>query len=86
LVLFGQEAFCPRMDRPVKPPLPADRLLDCGAGTGRFAAEMAELCQVWVLDDHEEALKILRTRFPAQRIVALCGRPGSACRMASSIL
>jgi SAM-dependent methyltransferase len=50
-----------------------DRLLDCGAGTGRFAAEMAALCDVTVLDDHEEALRLLRTRFPAERIIKLEG-------------
>ena len=69
----GKRRFVREWISRVKPPLPDDRLLDCGAGTGRFAAEMAALCQVWVLDDHEEALKILRTRFPAQRIVALAG-------------
>lgn len=50
-----------------------DRLLDCGAGTGRFAAEMAALCQVWALDDHEESLRLLRERMPAERVLALAG-------------
>ena len=50
-----------------------DRLLDCGAGTGRFAAEMAARCDVTVLDDHEEALRLLRTRFAAERIIKLEG-------------
>lgn len=48
-------------------------LLDCGAGTGRFAKEMESLCQVMVLDDHEEALRILRTRFRAEQILSLAG-------------
>lgn len=39
-------------------------LLDCGAGTGCFAAEMAALVRVLVLDDHEESLQRLRSRFP----------------------
>ncbi len=56
-----------------RPPHKADRLLDCGAGTGRFAAEMAGLCDVWVLDDHEDALNLLRKRFKADRILNLAG-------------
>ncbi len=50
-----------------------DRLLDCGAGTGRFAGEMAAHCQVWALDDHEESLRLLRERLPAGRVLALAG-------------
>ena len=45
-----------------RPPRPDDVLLDCGAGTGLFAKEMEPLCRVFVLDDHEEALRILRRR------------------------
>jgi ubiquinone/menaquinone biosynthesis C-methylase UbiE len=52
-------------------PAPTDILLDCGAGTGRFAQEMAQYCQVRVLDDHEEALRLLRTRFNADQILSL---------------
>ena len=51
----------------------SDRLLDCGAGTGRFAAEMSAHCDVWVLDDHEDALNLLRKRFRAERILSLAG-------------
>ena len=51
----------------------SDRLLDCGAGTGRFALEMAPLCDVTVLDDHEESLRLLRARFPADRVLSLAG-------------
>jgi len=49
------------------------RLLDCGAGTGRFAAEMTDACEVWALDDHEESLQLLRKRFPPDRVLALNG-------------
>ena len=48
-------------------------LLDCGAGTGLFAEEMAVQCGVLVLDDHEEALKLLRARFRADQIISLAG-------------
>lgn len=57
----------------VRPPQPSDRLLDCGAGTGRFAKEMEAHCQVLVLDDHEEALKLLRARFRPEQILSLAG-------------
>lgn len=57
----------------VKPPRSTDRLLDCGAGTGRFAEEMAANCQVLVLDDHEEALRMLRRKFQPEQILSLAG-------------
>jgi len=44
-------------------------LLDCGAGTGLFAALMRADCRVRVLDDHAESLAILRTRFGPDEIV-----------------
>ena len=46
-------------------------LLDCGAGTGRFAAEMEEHCKVLVLDDHEESLELLREQFSPEQVLAL---------------
>lgn len=52
-----------------RPPAPDDELLDCGAGTGRFAAEMQRHCRVRVLDDHEESLARLRTRFTPERVL-----------------
>ncbi len=55
------------------PPRPDSLLLDCGAGTGRFAQEMQAHCRVMVLDDHEESLRILRTRFRADQILSLAG-------------
>jgi ubiquinone/menaquinone biosynthesis C-methylase UbiE len=57
----------------VGPPRTADLLLDCGAGTGRFAKEMEAHCRVMVLDDHEEALRLLRTKFRPDQILSLAG-------------
>ena len=50
-----------------------DLLLDCGAGTGRFALELQERCRVLVLDDHEEALRLLRARFRPEQVLSLSG-------------
>jgi ubiquinone/menaquinone biosynthesis C-methylase UbiE len=47
------------------------RVLDCGAGTGCFAAEMSAAHEVHVLDDHEDSLRILREKFPAAQVHAL---------------
>src|SRR3989337_208335 len=58
---------------PPGPPRTDQLLLDCGAGTGRFALEMQERCRVLVLDDHEEALALLRARFRAEQVIALTG-------------
>lgn len=55
----------------VKPPRMEDVLLDCGAGTGRFAQEMGGHCRVLVLDDHEEALRLLRARFAPEQVLSL---------------
>lgn len=57
----------------VGPVRPDGLLLDCGAGTGRFAQEMEAHCRVLVLDDHEESLRLLRTKFRADQILALTG-------------
>ena len=56
-----------------RPPRPEDLLLDCGAGTGRFAQEMEHHCRVMVLDDHAEALRLLRGRFRPDQIISLAG-------------
>jgi SAM-dependent methyltransferase len=56
-----------------RPPRPEDVLLDCGAGTGLFAQEMESACQVLVLDDHEEALRLLRARFKPEQVLSLAG-------------
>lgn len=50
-------------------PKPGDTLLDCGAGTGRFAEEMAARWHVMVLDDHEESLQRLRSKFPPECVL-----------------
>lgn len=52
---------------------PDQLLLDCGAGTGLFAKEMERSCRVVVLDDHEEALRILHTRFRPDQVISLAG-------------
>ena len=57
----------------VGPPRAQDLLLDCGAGSGRFAQEMQAHCRVLVLDDHEEALRLLRARFRPEQILSLAG-------------
>ena len=57
----------------VAPPRADQLLLDCGAGTGRFAEDMTALCRVLVLDDHEESLRILRRRFRPEQILSLAG-------------
>lgn len=57
----------------VAPPRPDQVLLDCGAGTGRFALEMEAHCRVLVLDDHEEALRLLRARFRPEQVLSLAG-------------
>lgn len=54
-------------------PGPSQVLLDCGAGTGRFAKEMEAHCQVLVLDDHEDSLRILRRHFRPEQILGLAG-------------
>jgi len=69
----GKRHFVRDWIRRVRPPRADDVLLDCGAGTGLFAKEMEAHCRVLVLDDHEEALRILRTRFRPEQILSLAG-------------
>lgn len=69
----GKREFVRRWIQRVRPPQPTDRLLDCGAGTGRFALEMQPHCAVLVLDDHEEALRMLRERFRPEQVLSLSG-------------
>ena len=69
----GKRQFVQTWIRRVRPPSRTDVLLDCGAGTGRFAQEMEKFCRVLVLDDHEEALRLLRTRFQPDQILSLSG-------------
>ena len=69
----GKREFVRGWIQRVRPPQPGDTLLDCGAGTGLFAKEMEAHCRVLVLDDHAEALRILRTRFRPEQILSLAG-------------
>src|SRR5262245_12385349 len=69
----GKRRFVREWIQRVRPPQRNDLLLDCGAGTGLFAQEMEAVCRVLVLDDHEEALRILRARFRADQILSLAG-------------
>ena len=48
---------------------PQHTLLDCGAGTGLFAQEMAAHYRVLVLDDHEESLRRLRAKFSPEQVL-----------------
>jgi ubiquinone/menaquinone biosynthesis C-methylase UbiE len=67
----GKREIVRRWIERVRPLNAEDTLLDCGAGTGRFALEMAPFCRVLVLDDHEESLRMLRARFPDGRVLSL---------------
>ena len=67
----GKRQFVRRWIERVRPPAKEDRLLDCGAGTGIFADEMKELCDVTVMDTFEESLTLLRQRFPEDRVITL---------------
>jgi ubiquinone/menaquinone biosynthesis C-methylase UbiE len=67
----GKREFVRRWIERVRPPRSTDRMLDCGAGTGIFADEMNALCDVTVLDTFEESLRMLRKRFPEDRVITL---------------
>ena len=41
---------------------PSSLLLDCGAGTGQFAAEMQKFCHVLAVDDHDESLQLAESK------------------------
>lgn len=69
----GKRELAMRWIQRARPPQPQDTLLDCGAGTGRFALGMVPFCRVLVLDDHEESLRLLRQRFPAESVLSLSG-------------
>lgn len=67
----GKREFVKRWIVATRAPQRGEVLLDCGAGTGRFAKGMEAYCRVMVLDDHEEALRLLRTRFAAEQVLSL---------------
>jgi len=50
-----------------------DLLLDCGAGTGLFAEEMARHCASSCSTITRRRLRILRTRFRPEQILSLAG-------------
>jgi SAM-dependent methyltransferase len=43
-------------------------LLDCGAGSGAFAAAMSKRFRVTAMDDHDESLEILKRRLPISSV------------------
>lgn len=67
----GKRRFVADWITRVRSPRPEDVLLDCGAGTGLFAGEMEKRCRVLVLDDHAEALRMLRARFRPDQVLTL---------------
>jgi SAM-dependent methyltransferase len=69
----GKRRFVRDWIQKARPPQRENVLLDCGAGTGAFAKEMEGQCRVLVLDDHEEALRYLRSRFRPDQILSLAG-------------
>jgi 2-polyprenyl-3-methyl-5-hydroxy-6-metoxy-1,4-benzoquinol methylase len=69
----GKRQFVRDWIQRARPPRKEDLLLDCGAGTGLFAQEMESFCRVMVLDDHEEAVRMLRKRFQADQVISLAG-------------
>lgn len=69
----GKRELVRRWIARARPAQAADVLLDCGAGTGRFAKEMEAHCRVLVLDDHEEALRLLRAQFRPEQVLSLAG-------------
>lgn len=67
----GKRDFVRHWILKTRKPQPSDVLLDCGAGTGRFAKEMEAFCKVLVLDDHAEAVQLLGKRFSREQILLL---------------
>lgn len=61
IVRYWLGRTCPRQ--------PRLRLLDCGAGTGAFATEMQAKTEVVAMDDHQEALLVLRKRLTPGSVV-----------------
>ena len=52
----------------VQPLKPQSLLIDCGAGTGQFAAEMKAYCRVMAVDDHEESLALAASKVGASSV------------------
>lgn len=47
---------------------PDSLLVDCGAGTGRFAQEASKSCKVIAVDDHDESIEIARRHLGADAV------------------
>lgn len=67
----GKREIVRRWIQRVNPVRADELLLDCGAGSGLFASEMAEHCKVMVLDTHAESLQMLRQRFEEAQVLTL---------------
>ena len=52
----------------IQPPRPESLLVDCGAGTGQFAAEMSTSCRVLAVDDHDESLALAASKVGASLV------------------
>ncbi len=65
----GKRQIVRRWIERLRPLAATDTLLDFGAGTGLFAAEMAPRCRVLALDAYPESLAILRRRLPAAQVI-----------------
>lgn len=52
----------------MQPPRPDSVLVDCGAGTGQFAAEMSAFCRVLAVDDHDESLAIAASKLGSSSV------------------
>jgi SAM-dependent methyltransferase len=46
-----------------------NRLLDCGAGSGHFAVSLVGDMDIRAMDDHEEALDLMRRRLPPHCVI-----------------
>jgi len=71
---IAKREFVRRWIFKARPPRKDDVLLDCGAGTGLFAAEMETHCRVLVADAFEPALELQRKRFRPEQVIALTGQ------------
>jgi ubiquinone/menaquinone biosynthesis C-methylase UbiE len=67
----GKRELVRRWIQRVRTVQPDEVLLDCGAGSGLFAREMAQHCEVTVLDTHEESLQMLREKFRPDQVLTL---------------
>jgi len=69
----GKREFVRRWLVNTRPPQQNDVLLDCGAGTGIFAAEMGHHCHILTLDAFQPALEMQRQRFRPEQVIEMHG-------------